>query len=89
MEYARLLLDVVNMRILVSIVKSACVVQSIWKPIHQSKVRFLPEETICLEKYHLFISHDNTPVCVKESSVEKLLELGFILGKSNNDSPYD
>ena len=59
------------------------------KPIHQYKVGFLPEETICLEKLHLLISHDNTPVCVKESSVEKLLERGFTLGKSNNDSPYD
>ncbi|MCH9658681.1 hypothetical protein K0U27_08355 [archaeon] len=59
------------------------------KPIHQSKVGFLPEETICLEKLHLLISHDNTPACVKESSVEKLVERGFILGKNNNDSPYD
>ena len=59
------------------------------KPIHQYKVGFLPEETICLEKFYLLISHDNTPACVKESSVEKLVERGFTLGKTNNDSPYD
>ena len=58
------------------------------KPIHQSKVGFLPEETICLEKLHLLISHDNTPACVKESSVEKLVERGFTLGNNNNESPY-
>ena len=59
------------------------------KPIHQSKVGFLPEETICLEKLHLLINHDNTPACVKESSVEKLMKRGFTLGKNNNDSPYN
>ena len=58
------------------------------KPTHQSKVGFLPEKTICLEKLYLLISHDNTPACVKESSVEKLVDRGFTLGKNNNESPY-
>ena len=59
------------------------------KPIHQSKVGFLPEETICLEKLQLLITLNNEPVCVKESSVEKLVERGFVVAKNNNDSPYD
>ena len=59
------------------------------KPIHQSKVGFLPEETICLEKLQLLITPNNEPVCVKESSAEKLVERGFVVAKNNNDSPYD
>ncbi len=59
------------------------------RPLYQSKVGFLPEETICLEKLQLLISHDDFPACVKESSVEKLVERGFIITKNNNDSPYD
>ena len=59
------------------------------KPIHQSKVGFLPEETICLEKLHLLIGHDGSPACVKESSVEKLVQRGFVIAENNNDSPYD
>ena len=59
------------------------------KPIHQSKVGFLPEETICLEKLQLVITHDNRPLCVKESSVEKLVEHGFTVAKNNNESPYN
>ncbi len=63
--------------------------QDYLRPLHQQKVGILPEDTICLENLQLIIDNDNTPVCVKQSSVEKLLERGFILGKNNNDSPYD
>ena len=59
------------------------------KPIHQSKVGFLSEETICLEKLQLLITQDNRPLCVKESSVEKLVERGFTVAKNNNESPYN
>ena len=63
--------------------------QDYLKPIHQHKVGISAEDTICLESLQLLISDNNTPACVKQSSVDKLLERGFKLGKNNNDSPYD
>ena len=43
-------------------------------------------KSLCVPGYHTW--DDNTPACVKSSSVDKLLERGFTLVKSNNDSPY-
>ena len=63
--------------------------QDYLKPIHQHKVGISAEDTICLESLQLLISNSNTPACVKQSSVDKLLERGFKLSKNNNDSPYD
>ena len=63
--------------------------QNYLRPLQQQKVGILTEDTICLENLQLIIGNDNTPACVKQSSVEKLLERGFVLGKNNNDSPYE
>ena len=63
--------------------------QDYLRPLQQQKVGILPEDIICLESLQLVISQDNTPACVKHSSVDKLLERGFLLGKNNNDSPYN
>ena len=63
--------------------------QEYLKPIHQHKVGILPEDVICLETLQLVVDNNNSPKCVKYTSVDKLLERGFTLMKSNNDSPYD
>ena len=63
--------------------------QDYLRPLHQHKVGIFTEDTICLETLKLLISGDDIPVCVKPSSVDKLLERGFTIGKNNNNSPYD
>ncbi|QMU55173.1 MAG: hypothetical protein GKS07_09950 [Nitrosopumilus sp.] len=58
-------------------------------PLKQFRSGILIEETQCRESLVLVARHDGSPACVKSSSVDKLLERGFTLVKSNNNSPYD
>ena len=63
--------------------------QEYLRPLQQGKVGILPEDIVCLETLQLLAGIDGNPACVKQSSVDKLLERGFALAKNNNDSPYD
>ena len=58
-------------------------------PLQQTKLGIPVNEIICQNNMVQTVKRDGTPACVKESSVEKLVERGSILGKSNNNSPYD
>ena len=62
--------------------------QNYLRPLQQHKVGITAEDTICLESLQLLVGIDGKPACVKQSSVDKLLERGFTLVKNNNDSPY-
>ncbi len=59
------------------------------RPLQQGKVGIMPEDIICLESLQLLVGIDGKPACVNQSSVDKLLERGFVLAKNNNDSPYN
>ena len=63
--------------------------QNYLRPLQQGKVGIMPEDIICLESLQLLVGIDGKPACVKQSSVDRLVERGFTLAKSNNDSPYD
>ena len=63
--------------------------QNYLRPLQQGKVDIMPEDIICLDTLQLVLNYDNTPACVKISSVNKLLERGFTLEKNNNISPYE
>jgi hypothetical protein len=62
--------------------------QDYLRPLQQEKTGVLPEDVICLESFQLLFGFYNNSVCVDPSSVDKLLERGYTLGKNNNDSPY-